>query len=396
MSETIRTYWVCPDASALSAQLASESPVGARQIADDYLNTRRMMLRRQMSEKGFTPTRDWIGGPLRDQLNWSDARAWYPIFFAFEGTPSPVQEAPPFNTSPLLRQHPEHYDADRLLFEAAAHMSKGDFEAGLPLYEFRNQTAQGQKQWKPTLTMPHWDGIFRAGMKLLVHAEQGYGDVIQFARYLPWLNHIGADFLCYPSLCRLLKSGNFTGKVFSSVNPDKVYDYHVPLCSLPLALDPRMEELPRSPYLRSEPDRYWAWRDRVGREGYRVGICWAGNATHTGNLARTRTIEDVIRACPKDCRLFNLQKGDARRQLTLLPDGVKVEDFTDRLGDWAETAALVDNMDLIVTVDTAIAHLAGALGRPTKLLLGEQAEWRWGQEGDRTRWYSAMVLDRKA
>ncbi len=125
-------------------------------------------------------------------------------------------------------------------------------------------------------------------------------------------------------------------------------------------------------------------------------ILQASHAIHLHNAARTMTLEQVIAKCPRGARLFSLQKGQYTEQLKYLPADVKVEDWTEDLTDWAETAAFVDCLDLVVTIDTGVSHLAGALGRPVKLLLGEHVEWRWKPdlERGRSRWYSSVELVR--
>lgn len=415
--ETVCTRWVCPNPAHIAgAFMRAESPIEGLSNAEGIAITGfEELLRRMESDIAagqFKVSRVWIGEARRSGRTWHRDDLQFPVRFALHSIkPSDLERIqqwcehvaePEFDASPLITDIRPHDDPTNLMRESCELMKKGDYAKGLPLYEFRHQTPHGLKQWKEFLTMPHWDGGIRHGMKLLVHAEQGYGDTIQFARYLPWLNGIDVDFLCFPCLIPLLRSLNFKGGIVSELNVRKEYDYHVPLCSLPLALDPTMAELPRSPYLMSDREKYWNWKQRIGRDPSRhayinsmaVGICWAGSQIHPQNASRTTTLESILKHVPRDARIFSLQKGDAREQLKLLPPEIVVEDFTDELLDWSDTAAFVDNLDLVITVDTAVAHLAGAIGRPTKLIVGPNAEWRWGEESDRTRWYSSMVLDR--
>ena len=297
------------------------------------------------------------GNPMRDGLNWGDQRLW------FGSGPRP------FNLSPLLPADFELGDPLKHFMDGEAALSRGDWQRGWELYEFRHQTEQGRRQM-PRLCMPHWDGKAKP-RRLLVHADQGAGDAIMFARYVGELEarKIPFDFIVPAGLVRLMSTLAIEANV-TNVIDEHLYDYHIPLESLPLALG-LIEPFAETQYL--SPPR-------------RVGICWAGQANHARNADRCLTLEQILQHCPKDREIVSLQMGEAKAQLQFsdIPDAA-----TMGLRDWADTAAIVAGLDQVVTVDTGLAHLAGALAVPCKLVLKEPVEWRWASG---VRWYDSMEI----
>lgn len=244
---------------------------------------------------------------------------------------------------------------------------------------------------------PQWQGEPLAGKTLLIEAEQGLGDMIQFVRLVPALKTRGATVLleCQPALLRLLTSAAGVDTLIpQGEQPLPATDFRADLLSLPGLLDLNETNIPAAvPYLYAPADRMTFWQDRLASDcGLRVGIAWAGNPEHT---------DDANRSCPPS--LFNLLLGLPGIAFYSLQKGVSaartfpgcgIRDYSEEWPDLAETAAFVANLDLVISVDTAIAHLAGALGRRVWTLLPHSSDWRWQLKRDDSPWYPTMRLFR--
>ncbi|WP_145022901.1 tetratricopeptide repeat protein [Geobacter argillaceus] len=245
--------------------------------------------------------------------------------------------------------------------------------------------------------LPLWDGTPLNGKRIIVHAEQGYGDTIQFCRYLPFLTAAGASVIfevqdqCLLPLMRTLACHCTLIARGDAVPPA---DLQVPLMSLPRIFRTRPETVPAAiPYLRAAPGQVELWRNRmVPGENIRVGIAWKGRSEH---------VNDRFRSCPPEelgplghltgIDWYSLQVDS--RQGPLPP--LRLVDLTARIADFGDTAALISNLDLVISVDTSVAHLAGALGIATRLLLPFAPDWRWGLHRNDTPWYPGMRLFRQ-
>ncbi len=290
---------------------------------------------------------------------------------------------------------------------AEAHWGKGlaclvagDFEVGLPLYEWRWRVP-GLGLIPRGLDAPLWRGeVDLAGKTLLVHTEQGLGDSLQFCRYMVDLKARGARVVleAEPALYDLFKTLEGVDQIVERGSPLPPINLHCPLLSLPLALGARAETLPDpGPYLKADPAKILAWDAWLeGRPGPRVGLVWSGGTLHRNDRNRSLALDTLIPALPLGptyvCLQKDLREADrpalARRPDILWP-GAALTDFTD-------TAALCDQMDLIISVDTSVAHLSGALGRPTWLLLPYSPDWRWQLDRTDSPWYSSLRLYRQA
>ena len=300
------------------------------------------------------------------------------------------------------------HDDPAASFELAfLRLTQGDFRGGWPLYEARFRV--------PALAIPkrdfaaqRWDGkAALAGKTILVHAEQGLGDTIQFARYLPMLAERGATvvFEVMPQLKALMGSLPGGSRVLGRGEPLPPVDYHSPLVSLPLAFDTQEATIPCSvPYLSVEPARAASWADRLrGLRGLRVGIAWQGNEQVERLLwARGRSIP--LRALGplaelSTVALVSLQKGPGTEQLRQIPFRDRILDLSQELDRgpdaFLDSAAIMTNLDLVISSDTSIAHLAGAVGRPVWVALNASADWRWLLERTDSPWYPTMRLFRQ-
>lgn len=290
---------------------------------------------------------------------------------------------------------------------AFLHLLLGEFATGWPLYEARFEVpALGNPARH--FSAPRWNGSQPlAGKTLLVHAEQGLGDVIQFCRYLPGLAAQGAAvvFEVMPSLKPLLRTLPGAIRLVGRGEPLPPVDYYCPLLSLPLALNTRIDTIPAQvPYLTAEPERIAHWTQRLrALPGLRVGVAWQGNpAVEKLIWARGRSmplavLEPLARL--PGVRLVSLQKGPGLEQLPSVPFAGRIVDLSgelDRGPDaFLDTAAVIAGLDLVISSDTAVAHLAGALGRPVWLMLTASPEWRWGLERSDCPWYPSMRLFRR-
>jgi Flp pilus assembly protein TadD len=243
-----------------------------------------------------------------------------------------------------------------------------------------------------------------AGKTILLLAEQGFGDTLQFCRYAPMLTAAGAKvILAVPSaLLRLIGSLRGVAEVMGQDDPVPAYDLHCPLMSLPGAFGTIMETIPALvPYLAADPGAVARWRTTIPTGALRVGLVWAGGSRpeqpHAATIDRRRSMKLVEMAPLGDvpgCVFVSLQAGPPMKQIDTAP--FPLVDVSAHLTDFADTAALVEALDLIITVDTAVAHVAGALGKPVWLLSRFDACWRWLQpERDDTPWYPTMRLFRQ-
>jgi tetratricopeptide (TPR) repeat protein len=277
----------------------------------------------------------------------------------------------------------------------------GRFAEGLPLYE--NRLNPGA--WRDLDPAKAWQGPAQdvAGKTVLVFAEQGLGDVMQFSRYLIELAALGAKVVLAvrDSIARLLRGLPVPVTVIPENTRPKTLDYYAPLLSLPLLFGTRLETIAAPvPYLKAEPDRVAGWREKLGDHGFRIAVAWQG---------KTKGINDPYRSFPlaalaplaalPGVRLISLQKGEGSEHLDRLPAGMMVErldeDFDSGFDAFIDSAAVMECCDLVVTLDTSIAHLAGALGRPTWTALKSVAEWRWFLERRDSPWYPTMTLYRQ-
>jgi tetratricopeptide (TPR) repeat protein len=281
-------------------------------------------------------------------------------------------------------------------------LQTGRFEEGWPLYEWRKKKAGRRDYCK--YRQPEWTGTENLeGRTLFVHAEQGAGDTIQFSRYAQLAREMGAKvILGVPDvLVRLLKDLGPGIDVIglSSQPPD--FDYHVALLSMPLAFRTNFANCPANvPYLRAEPERVEYWRARLGERGRKIGICWQGNTNPQIDAGRSFSLRhfEALAKLP-GVRLISLQKNDGVEQLLELPADMRIEtlgaDFDNPPDAFVDTAAVMVILDLVISSDTAIAHLAGALGRPTWVALKHVPEWRWFLDRSDSPWYPTMRLFRQ-
>ncbi len=291
---------------------------------------------------------------------------------------------------------------------ALTQLRLGDWKRGWVAYEARWKFREVHRRPR-AFTKPRWNGEELQGERVLLHAEQGLGDTIQFCRYAPLVAARGGVPVLevQPAAERLMRSlavaraGLAETAVMDASRLE--FDLECPLMSLPAAFRTTMETVPWSgAYLGADEElvrEKWRQFPSVRADGdpeLRVGIAWAGNPRYKADAVRSmrlRTLVPLLRAV--DANWISLQRGEAARQLASLPDDVRVLDGSSGERDLAETAALTATLDLVITTDTCIAHLAGAMGKPVWILLPHLSDWRWMEETERTPWYPTARLFRQ-
>jgi tetratricopeptide (TPR) repeat protein len=280
-------------------------------------------------------------------------------------------------------------------------LQKGDYRRGWEEYEWRWRS----KAFVPRgFAQPLWDGSPLAGRTILLHAEQGLGDTLQGLRYVPEVKRRGGTVLleCSKVLHRLLAELEGVDRLIAQGAELPPFDVHAPLLSLPHLLDlPEPGQLRKVPYLRPDPALLPSWRERLAAlPGFKVGINWQGNPKYPSDRQRSIPLPALLPLAEiPGVRLISLQKNAGVEQLQQLTDPSLVLDLGRELdnesGPFMDTAAVMCCLDLVITVNTAICHLAGALAAPVWVLLSTAPDWRWLTHGHTTDWYPSMRLFRQ-
>ncbi len=283
---------------------------------------------------------------------------------------------------------------------AAALLMAGEFEEGFAEYEWRwKGGVPGLKD--RNFAQPQWDGSHLGGRVVLLHAEQGFGDTLQFVRYAAAIAERGGCVVLEApaALLALLRTTPGIVAVVATGSSLPPFDVHLPLMSAPYVLGTRLQTIPAQvPYLKPDPSQVAAWRQRLGTDSaLKVGVVWAGNHRHTHDHQRSIQAGALLSKLTMiGVQLYSLQKeprpGDRDVLDTL---GNTIVDLSDGLRDFNDTAAALMALDLVISVDTSVAHLAGALGRPVWTMLPFALDWRWMIEREDTPWYPTMRLFRQ-
>jgi tetratricopeptide (TPR) repeat protein len=281
---------------------------------------------------------------------------------------------------------------------------QGDLERGWPQYEWRRKVkrlAAAQFDFPQAI----WDGSDLSGKRILLHAEQGLGDTLHFVRYVPLVIARGGKIILATQneLAPLFRRLQGIEQLITPADPLPAFDVHCPLPSLPGIFRTTLETIPRQiPYLSADPADVETWRGKLAHDPpdrrIKVGIAWAGRPQHSNDHNRTISLE-LLRPLLEHqaiARFISLQKGPATAQLRDLPAGIEVLEVSPDLPDFAQTAALIENLDLVITVDTSVAHLAGAMGKEVWVLIPVNPDWRWMLGREDSPWYPTMRLFRQA
>jgi predicted O-linked N-acetylglucosamine transferase (SPINDLY family) len=323
-----------------------------------------------------------VGQLCRDQLDVEQARAYY-------------QKAVDLN--PRF--------ADAWISLATTALLKGDYKTGWPLYRWRFRTAEHHLRIYPYhLSLPAWKGEPYPHRTLLIHCEQGLGDSIQFARFLPRAKALGGElvFQVQPGLMPLFADMPYIDRLIplTKAPPEDINaDACVPLLDLPACLDIDDETgiVMDTAYLQADKETTARWRDRIPSGRFNIGIVWSGNPLHKQQPRRSCDPADFISIGRlPNVQLYSLQKEAAEKDIRRLSQACGTRHLGPYLTCFGETAAVVQCLDLVISVDTSVAHLAGAMGKPVWLMLPYLPDWRWQLHRQDTPWYPDMRLFRQA
>lgn len=289
--------------------------------------------------------------------------------------------------------------------DAAPHQNRcqccllmGDFERGWEGLEWRWKEARLEKS-KRDFTQPLWLGRESlAGRTILLHSELGYGDTLQFCRYAKEVSDLGARVIMevHKPLLGLLKNLDGVSQLLANGSALPAFDYHCPLMSLPLAFKTDLTTIPaHKSYIASNPNKVAAWRNRLGAKTKpRVGLAWSGNPDNMRDRHRSIELAVMRSLLCTEIEWFSLHREVRDSDAELLSSNTDIRHFGGQM-DFDETAAVIELMDLVVSVDTSIAHLAGAMGKPVWILLPFRPDWRWLLDRDDSPWYPSARLFRQ-
>jgi tetratricopeptide (TPR) repeat protein len=301
-----------------------------------------------------------------------------------------------FETAAVLR--PDHADAhwNRSLLL----LLTGNFMAGWPLHEWRWKLGNADRDQR-NFVEPLWLGRESIqGKTVLLYGEQGLGDSIQFVRFVRHVANLGAHVVLEAplQLKDLFKSVEGVGTLTWQGQALPAFDFHCPLLSLPLALNVTLDTIPNGAcYLQANTDRLQHWSHRLGPTPLkRVGLAWSGNAKHGNDHNRSVPLSTFVQSLPAGIEYVSLQKELRDSDRTILDKCVNIRHFGPELADFSDTAALCELVDLVISVDTSVAHLAGALGKPVWILLPHVPDWRWLLGREDSPWYATASLYRQA
>lgn len=280
--------------------------------------------------------------------------------------------------------------------KALLDLARGEFQQGFVGYEWRWRRAQGEAP--RAFSAPQWRGEDPCGKTILLHAEQGFGDTIQFARYAPLVAARGATVVLEgpDALLPLLASLPGIARLFGRGDTLPPFDLHCPLMSLPLAFGTTLATIPAQvPYLRAPTECIAAWRSRLPA-GRRVGLAWSGKPSHKNDRNRSIPFAQLkpILGQP-GVGFVSLQREVRATDLAGLTQCPNIVRLDEALSDFADTAAVIEQLDLVIAVDTAVAHLAGALGKPVFVLISYIQDWRWLTDRADSPWYPTARIFRQ-
>ncbi len=289
--------------------------------------------------------------------------------------------------------------AEARAFLGLIHLKQGNFRQGLSEYEDRWRTSYGFR-FRRTFPQPLWKGEPLEGSRILLHCEQGLGDTLQFVRYVPLVAARGGKVILevQPRLHRLLAQTPGAAEVICRDEALPKFDWQCPLLSLPLALCTEFDTIPAHiPYLSPDPVQVEVWKQRLPGDSLRIGLAWSGSPLHPHERWRSIPLEQLAQLTKLEgTRFCSLQMGAPAGQVQQLGARVHLVDLQSEQKDFADTAAIVANLDLVISIDTSLAHLAGAMGKPVWVLLSKSADWRWFLDRDDSPWYPTARLFRQS
>ncbi|NWF75473.1 MAG: tetratricopeptide repeat protein, partial [Nitrospirae bacterium] len=271
----------------------------------------------------------------------------------------------------------------------------GDYENGWREYEWRLKIKEFEQR---KILKPLWDGSDVSQKTVLIYTEQGLGDAIQFVRYIKFVAQKAAKIIleCQKELKSIFKNIKGIQQIILRGEHLPEFDVHCPLMSLPFIFRTTLKTIPSEiPYLFVDPLIFQKWHKKFKIDGskLKVGLVWSGNPKYKKHYCRSfPLITYAPLTALEDVTFYSLQKGEAGKEAKRPPLGLKLIDYTEEINDFSDTAAIIENLDLVISVDTAVAHLAGALGKPVWVLLPYVPDWRWMLDREDSPWYPTMRL----
>jgi len=276
----------------------------------------------------------------------------------------------------------------------------GKYQEGWKLYEWRFKTdsLKGNYYKFPKLAWRGEEDI--RGKHLLIYAEQGLGDTIHFCRYLTQISALGAEIILEipKTLVPFISTLNCPMTIVAKGSPLPRFDAYCPMMSLPYAFNTTVETIPaKTPYLFSDKDKVQRWQKKMGdKKGLRVGLVWSGSALHTDDLNRSIRLEELLPLTIFPIEWHSMQKEYQEYDLEYLKQHPEIQQHQEELNDFSDTAALVECMDLVISVDTSVAHVAGSIGKPVWILLPFAPDFRWMLDREDSPWYPTARLFRQS
>lgn len=276
----------------------------------------------------------------------------------------------------------------------------GDFDRGWKEYSYRYSLAHTTRIERK-VQRPRWDGRPIPGQTLLIHDEQGYGDTFQFMRMVEWAKRrsqarvvleINHDMASIASRMPGFDAISLRGEL------PPAFDVHCEMMSLPMAMGLQLSDLPGQPmpYLTALPERRAEWRKRLAPfDGLKVACLWAGRPTHMNDANRSMSLAALAPLAQEGVTLFSIQKGPTEADALNPPPGMNLVSLSPQIRDFEDTAAILSEVDLLISIDSSPVHLAGALGCPAWVMLPLLPDWRWLQEREDTPWYPSLRLFRQ-
>ena len=333
------------------------------------------------------------------QLDQNFAEAYYNLGNSLRDEGRCVEAI--YNYKEAIRLKPDYAQAHWNL--SLALLLNGDYSEGWKGYKWRRNADLKVLTDYHCTGKPRWDGSsFKSG-RLLVHYEQGLGDNIQFVRYLPMIKARGGTviFETLKPLINLLSGFPGVDELVEYVPNRKLpleYDVYTSLLDMPFIFETTVETIPSQvPYIYADPSKVQYWWDKLSGPGLKVGIVWAGSPEHGNDRYRSCSLKNFAPLGKiEGVRLYSLQKGPAAKQMDEYAGTVLLTNISEHFNDFTDTAAAIDNLDLVISVDTSVLHLSGAMGKPTWALLPYAPEWRWMLNRQDSPWYPTMRLFRQS
>ena len=354
------------------------------------------------------------GNTLRDMLRFDEALASYG-----QAASAKPRYAEAHCNKGILLQQIKRYDEARASFDAAIasdpdytdgqfnraefFLLMGDYQQGWDLYEWRFKTKYLESH-PAAINLPLWTGAQSvAGKRILIHSKAGYGDYLMFIRYVPLLKKLGATVIVFAPkpLLALFSASDTDVQVVDMDEPVPEVDFQCPIMSLPKVFRTTLDTIPADlPYLKAPPEKLAYWRQKLpASKKLRIGLMWSGspNRNIDKNPLRNRTapLNAIRPLLDLPFEFHSLQKEPLEDEAALLSSLTQIHNHQEELGDFSDTAALIDRMDLVISIDTSVAHLAGGLGKPLWVILPYASDYRWMPEGDKTPWYPNVTQFRQ-